>query len=105
MSRDYQRHEAEQLAMRLLAQTKSWTCPTALAVTYSENWRVLARALRRLAGKGIIACREVEIPRSNGRKSVRREYCLRVNEPLLVMMPKFDPSKLNIVGVRIVRFD
>jgi hypothetical protein len=99
------KHEAEQLALRLLALTPSWVCPTTLAREHHENWRVLARALRRLEGKGIIQGRQVEVQRAKGRKSLRREYRLQVKEPLLVMIPRFDPTQLNIVGVRVVRFD
>jgi DNA-binding transcriptional ArsR family regulator len=105
MNRNDQRYQAEQLALSLLARSESWTCPTELAAAHNESWRTLARALRRLEGKGIISGRQIEVPREKGRKSVRREYRLQVNNPLLVLMPKFDPSQLNIVGVRVVRFD
>jgi hypothetical protein len=105
MTRDSWRHEAEQLALRLLAQETTWTCPTSLAGKHNQSWRVLARALRRLEGRGMIAGRQVEVPRKNGRIGIRREYRLQVNNPLLVMMPRFDPTQYNIVGVRVVRFD
>jgi hypothetical protein len=105
MKRDTWRHESEQLALRLLAQETTWTGPTALAAKHHENWRVLARALRRLEGRGMITGRRVEVPRKNGRIGVRREYRLQVSSPLLVMMPRFDPTQYNIVGVRVVRFD
>lgn len=105
MTRTQDRMEAEQTALRLLAQEPGWCCPTRLAERYGENWRVVARALCRLAGKGIIAERRVEYSRPKGRTGVRREYRLRVNEPMLILMPKFDPSKLNIVGARVVRFE
>ena len=105
MSRAKDRVAIEHKALALLTGANGWTTPVALAKSHGEDWRSMARALRRLAGKDVVSSRQVTVPRDKGRFSVRWEYRVKVQGPMLVLMPPFDPSKMNIVGVRVVRFD
>lgn len=105
MSREQHRIAAENLALRLLAESRDWTCPVALAKQHGHDWRILARALRRLANAGTVKFRDTERKDQKSRIRKRREYRLSVTSPLLVTAHKFDPSSFKVVGVRVIRIE